>query len=187
MSRREVASLACKILALWLFAQAAVQVAAVVIHVIHEIYWAAIGDAAYGWGEFSAVIYSAPAVIMFAVGLFFWRGARWLAGKMVADDPAPVTASSLTQDSVLSVALAAIGVWLLIAAVRGLASNLAVTAGTTQQSDWLSGIYLSEALWSYGLALAFALGLIFGSSGISRFILRARRAGLKTKARDESP
>ena len=79
MTRREIATLACKILALWMFAQAAFFVAGVLLMAIISVA-AIFTDRGFRWDELAgAAVTGVPALGMLVIGLYFWFRAGRLA------------------------------------------------------------------------------------------------------------
>jgi len=99
---------------------------------------------------------------------------------MVSSDPVPVTQSDINQESVLSIAFAATGMFILVPALRNLAGNI---LGITMAGNWeylvpdrWTSSSWQAGFWSSFVGLGLAIWLIFGSRGIARFVLWARRA-----------
>jgi hypothetical protein len=123
MTRREIATLACKILALWMFAQAAFFVAGVLLMGIISIA-AIFTDRGFRWDELAgAAVTGVPALGMLFIGLYFWYRASRLAARMVSDDETPVTRPDITQADLMAVAFSTIGVFTLVPVFRDLAGS----------------------------------------------------------------
>jgi len=173
MTRREIAALACKVLALWTFTQ--------VILASRDALWMlaeAISDA-----NASRSIYVAAAatgmetIVMLLVALFFWFGASRIASWMVSDDPAPVTRPDIAQADIMAVAFSAIGVFTLLPSLRSLAGSLMILVQGPEvyPGGWANRNFQSS-FWPATIGLALSLWLILTPRGMVRLVLWARGA-----------
>src|SRR5262245_3213490 len=108
MSRREVAELACRVLALYLSVKVldALWQFSANLFAIRQGY-----DPNALWTVFLMAGYL---VAVFGVAALLWSKTDYFARRMAADDPAPVTRNDWDPETVLSVACAIIGVYALI-------------------------------------------------------------------------
>lgn len=175
MTRLEIAVLACRVLALWMFAQVAIaapSLAFLLAMAIHN----AFGSLEYRWDELIVVAHmTLPTVGVLVVGLLFWYRAGRLARRMVSDDPTPVTRPDLTRDDVLAIAFTATGVFTLVPVLRELAGSvIPMVRGDYPSSQWWSNAGWQASFWSSIVGLAWSLWLIFGARSIARFVRWAR-------------
>jgi hypothetical protein len=180
MTRREIATLACKILALWMFAQAAFFIAGVILMAIISVA-AIFTNRGFRWDELvGAAVTGVPALGMLVIGLYFWFRAGRLADRMVSDDETPVTRPDITQADVMAVAFSAVGVFTLVPVFRDLAASfIRIAEDEYRFSEYWASANWQARFWSSIIGLAFALWLIFGSRGIVRVVLWARGVAAK--------
>lgn len=181
MTRREIAVLACKFLALWMFAQGVLYGTSTVVLAIATV-GGLFTDRDAQWRLLAMLAYTGvPALCVLVAGIVLWKMSGRLAGRMVSDDPTPVTREDISAESVMSIAFAAVGVFVLVPVLRGLAGSLVgLVRGDHTLSDWADASW-HRNLWSSIVGLAFALWLILGSRGIVKVIRRYRTAGPKNK------
>jgi hypothetical protein len=187
MSRSAIAAVACRLLAMAMFALAALSVA----RTVAEMVAGGIGTTAFqnlleSFSEnlsvfgFSAL--GAGSLITGGMWLFCavygWFRADELALKMVGDDPEAVTSVRVTADEVLTAGCRLIGMVILVGALRKVAA-LAwafVLSDSRSFSTFLESGYdveAVEALLETGLAVWFLLG----PRGIVGLVVWARNAG----------
>lgn len=187
MTRREIAQLAVKILALWLFGEAIVGLSTVVSFIMALIRSPL--DQGFGLQEVLSTGSAAiPTVFYFLAGLFFWSRAETLAARMVSDDRAPVTGIGIDESGAMSVALTAIGVFILVPTLQGVARHLYfIWTGPYTVMEWLQSPEWQSSFWSSLFALVLALWLMLGSRGIVRAILWLRSAGRANRRKPAEP
>ncbi|HTV47528.1 MAG TPA: hypothetical protein VMG59_03700 [Phycisphaerae bacterium] len=180
MTRHEIATLACKILALWAFAEAILTSTGIITSVVflfsHEPQWP----------NFFSIVYLCTTPIgMLIIGLILWFRAPGIAARMVSSDPAVVTRADINQESVLSIAFAAIGVFIFVPALNTMVRT--VLGFMSGDGNWefvapISWIHLifQPNFWSSIVELGLSIWLIFGSRGIAHFVLWVRSAGPKS-------
>lgn len=176
MTRHEIATLACKILALWSFAQSLLLSTGIILIMIAIV--TEYTESARWSGLTAAMGSGAIPLGMFGLGLFFWFGANRLASRMVSNDPTPVTHVDLTPEDCLGIALSAIGVFIMVPVVRDLGATLVqISLDEFTLSQWWASASWQANLWSSIMGLGFAIWLIVGSRRIARFMLWLRKAG----------
>jgi hypothetical protein len=187
MTRHEIATLACKLLALWIIIQG-------VLYLPYLLYWLFLGIAT-AHNEFAAgfqlsAVYSFLSIGSFLIGLALWLLAPRLAARMVKSDDTAIVFPDLTQSSAMVVAFTAIGVFTLVPALKDLANltMLYMENNSTQPQLW-NNADTGTQLASFIIELLLSLWLIFGSRGIVRLVLWARTAATKhqTPAPPSSP
>jgi hypothetical protein len=187
MTQRDIATLACKIMALWFYVQAVINWAGVLI----GFFIALTQPSAHGGstGNFLtqyAVISLTVGGAYLMAGLVLWFGAARLASGMTKDDDA-LALPGITLDSAMTVGFAVVGAWWLVASVRDVTEQVIVALHSNpldapywRSPDWLASI--GSAL----VQLAFSLWLIFGSRGLVRLVMWARAVGATHGHRSES-
>ena len=175
MTRTEIATLACKILAMWVFAQAALLIVNVVMMIIF-----ALGNFHSGVSRSTdlaeAAVTGLPAVGAVIVGILLWSYAPQLASRMVSAGSETVTRPDLDHEAVLSVAFAAIGLWLLIPALRDVASIIITVAfGKLPLFEYWQDSRWQARFWPPVLETGLSIWLIVGTRGIVRLVLMLRR------------
>jgi hypothetical protein len=174
MTRLEIATLACKILALWMFAQAVTYLAAIIPTLI-ALMGRMFSYPPLGWRDFDSLVLPLQLLAgQVAVGLVLWFKAEWTARRMVSHESTPVAGSNITQADVMAVAFCAVGVFTLIPALQSVARQIAGLVMGTYRSP--SEVLGSPSFWSSVLVLAVSLWLIVGSHGVVRLVLWARSA-----------
>src|SRR5262245_32495917 len=125
MTRREIAKLACQILALWWFSQGVITAAGILLWAGFTAIGAAFGARGFDWVQLTgSLVMAVPALGYLIAGWFFWTRATRIAGRMMPDDATPVTRPDMTQADVMIVAFTAIGVFTLVPVLRELGSDL---------------------------------------------------------------
>lgn len=176
MTRLEIATLACKILAVWMFVQT-VLMAYTVVNMFVSLLIGVFGNGRFGADLAIAGFASLHVLVLLLIGLVLWFKAGTLAARMVSDDPTPVTRPEMTQEAVLAIALTAVGAFALISVLRPMATS--IISMSLAEETWASPRW-QAVFWSSLIGLALAIWLIFGSRGIARFVLWVRTAGVNS-------
>lgn len=181
MNRREIAALACKTLALLLFAQAAFISISSIVLILFAIL-AAPFRGWLNWDEISTLlILSIPVLATLIVGLLYWKHSRAIASRMVSGSPEPVTALSITVQDITIVAFNTAGVFILVEGVR---EFVATVFRMHQFNSTVADLWSHPQTWTALVQLAFGLWLVLGSQGIVRAVRWLRTAGV-SKPEDE--
>jgi hypothetical protein len=170
MNRREVAALACKVIALCMFMLALWAGSGLLLLPISGVL-ALFGGEAHRF--YTAVFIGVPTLSYLAGGLVLWFGADRIAARMTSDDPAPVTREDVTAESVLGIALVVVGLLVGIRALRGLAMSILVVSGYGGVRE-APGPRWHAGLWSSVLGVVIGLVLIFGRRGLVKLFRWAR-------------
>jgi len=174
MNRREIAEMACKTIALILFAQSIFLAIASLLYPLVVF----VHGAFYGWVDqaelLTAMIIAVPGLATMVTAALYWWNARKIAGRMVSSDPTAVSTVAISAQDVMMVAFSTVGVWSLINGVRHmvLLVFIAHESGASPGDFWLSS-NTAAAIVHVGLSL----WLILGSPGIVRLIFWLRTAG----------
>jgi len=175
MTKRELAALACKILALWVFY--------VCIRVLGYLILPFVGTPS-GWTVEGVlrqiVLVVGPSLGVFVFALLLWKGADRLAGQMVDDDPTPIGFAKVDYSGLLTVAIMVLGVVLVTVAIASIISSV-MSAALYRQIEKkelpLRGVEYGVEL-SQIINLLVGMWLILGTKRIVRFLGRARTMGL---------
>ena len=176
MTRIEIATLACKILALWMLAQAVANLGSIVSLLIFPL-WAGAFRGGGFLGGIDFLAWGVPSAFFagqIAMSLILWFGARRLASRMVSHDPALVVGTAFTQENAMAVAFCAVGTMTLIPEIQHILTGVSQLLGgfpSQMQPTWYAEII------SATLVAVISLLLIFRPSGIVRLVLLARRSG----------
>ncbi|MGQ0637497.1 MAG: hypothetical protein ACT4QC_23060 [Planctomycetaceae bacterium] len=186
MTRMQLASLACKVLALYCFVHAFTALVQFVLVLVPAIWdFACFGLNSTQFGSVTTV--GSYVVAMLVPAAWLWRNADHLARRMVFDDSEPVTPEAWSAEICLSVACTAIGVFAVMQALQQL---LLLTVNSWSISPFPAGLVKDPrhlALF-LGQVLYAALGgwLILGSRGVARLLIWAREAGGSKKQPTEA-
>jgi hypothetical protein len=187
MTRHEIAKLACRILAVWLFCQTVVQLYGVVLFMlfgIRELF----SDRA-NWTFLAGSAGVGLAGLGYAViGIILWWQSGRIAGRMVSSDPAPVTAANLDQNGAMSIAFCAVGVLLAGQAIPEMTRPVyAMVREYLDYQQVFSINYFEIKFWTNVGQLALALWLIFGACGLANLVRRMRTLGVADAADPQPP
>jgi hypothetical protein len=192
MTRFDIATLACRILAVVFVAVALVTTSKVLTIVIVQ----------YGQGRLlDNVFYGLPAVLGGAVWGFAsficWRYATSLAQWMVDDEDdeddadEPVTQLGLTAEQILALGCSLTGLFVVIAAVRTLmAIVVRFLLYKNSLDEWWADVEWRAGLVAAGIEFALGLWLVLGAQGFAAIIHWARTAKARTpsdSAEEQSP
>jgi hypothetical protein len=189
MTRREVAVLCCRVLALVVLAWSFITSASV-FPLLGEML---VGPSPYGTGARSRSTTATVHVTATCAGLLVAMALAWKADVishwMATDDPAPVTGPELSTQALLPVACVAVGLFTI---VRALPTIWRLLAGIVYFESSFSE-YWADDEWKVSLTsdvimLALGAWLTFGSREFVRLIMCARSGGSQvTRPTDDSP
>ncbi len=172
LTRLEIAELACKILAVWILAHAALSITPLLLF---------LGAAAFQLNPGEAFT---PCAVMGAVplgelivGVLLWRNAKAIGRRMVRDQSMPVTRIDLDTEHLMTIAFAVIGIYAVWASSAGVLQKAAEAFYMSQMQGIASAAFWADMRWNASLigtlgSLAFGVWLVFGSRGIVRFVRR---------------
>lgn len=185
MSRRELATIISKSLALLMFAQAAFLSVSGIILIVFEICTAPFRGLNDWYVVYTALILSIPTAAILIVGLIYWKNAFAIAGRMVSPDPTPVTSHPISVAEVMMVAFSTAGVFIFVKAVRDVVGMMYLVHRYDLFELNENGFWADPRTWSALAELALGLWLILGSRGIVRAIRWLRTPGVY-ELQDES-
>jgi hypothetical protein len=176
MTRREIAALCCRIVALIVLAWALTYL----VEVIPALNLALANSGRYGAGpSYFAAVTSlgmlGSILLLFAMGL--WWNAEAISQWMGPEDPEPVTGPELSAEALMPVASMGVGLFAITRAAPTffrLVTSVALTPttlGDSWNNDW------KVALASDALLMAWGVWLVLGSRGLVRIVKWARTAG----------
>jgi hypothetical protein len=175
LSRIAIAELACRLMALWLFAQVALGLTPLLM-LLPVLLFERGFDTSLGVAVAGALLPLGSLIF----GIFLWRGSRAVARRLVHDNPAPLVTRHFNRQDLMAVGFAVIGmyaVWtsaerMLRAAAQAIymAHQLRIeVAEFLNNTDWMAELLGNLA------GLAFGLCLLLGSRGIARLARRMAR------------
>jgi hypothetical protein len=170
----ETATLSCKILALWMFAQAATSFAYPIFSLILTVGSFIARQSNSSSFLVAAVIAAIPGLGMLVAGTILWFKAGWFAVRMVGDDLAHIPAAAMNPETVLAVSFAVIGVYVLTYVLQDLTALVVREVHDTGHDSWTTADWSSASSAFTGLAIS--AWLILGSRGLARLVLWARSA-----------
>jgi hypothetical protein len=184
MTRQEIASLACKVLAVWVFVHVALTAGKFALLVV-DMLMSIADDSVWGYQIRTLCLTSLLLLFYLLLAWMLWRKSDRLAVSMVCSDETPVVGSDITKSEWLSIAFVTLGGFLLVTAMRDLTQLL---ASLWIVSERVGRLAVDEVIGT-GVQLALALWLMLGSRGLARSMWRFRTAGLKgsADAQEEQP
>lgn len=186
LTKREIATLACKLMAIYAFLQA-IEAIALIVDVLYRLPAVVMVPA-----EFFYYIGLLLQPIGFVIaGSLLWKKAgvvgAWMVGHDLQDDQyeRDVAPQQPTIHEIQAIAFATVGLWVLVNAipdfVAGLSSSLFYSMADSPDSSYelyatqYVGVWLVDSL----LRLGIGVWLLLGASGLVRLILRLRNVGLQ--------
>lgn len=174
MTRRDIAGLACRIIAVYLLTQAVLSLAGGAVATLFGI----ASMISRGRTEFEyffgSAVYILPGIGSGLAGWFLWAKSVRIAARMVPDEPVSISLGSVTAADLLSIALSISGVFVTLNAVAYIVRNFALITAERNFSYWRSTSSWNQTFWSAVVELALGIWLIFGSRGIAAIIRKLR-------------
>lgn len=179
MTKRDMATLACRAMAVWLFVQAVLAGTSVVATLVMVCF-----EGLPNWSV--PLLALIPMAGILGAGALLWvlspRLGVWIGGE----DAENVELVKISSQSAMTIVLAAAGVYvfavnlhdLVAALVRPVASNLPMF-------QWWNNDHWQANLWGAVVGEVIGLWLIFGSRGLTRLIQWARQAGMRNGVKVE--
>lgn len=174
LTRADIAELACRVLALWVIAQATLSLSALLL----VAFTAMLGED--GGGRLpTALATGLLPVGELIVGILLWKGSRAFAERMVRDNRSPIIGTQLDTEALMVVGFAVVGIYAVWANVHDLLQMavqviyLSREQGIEYASFWGNARWQAD-FWSTLGSLAFGLWLVFGSRGLARAVRRIR-------------
>ena len=189
MTKREIASLACKILAVYALLQLPQYVQGIYfllsgiftgelwgedIHRTQSLFW-----------NLSTVF--VPTVLYLVAGILLWRSSDALAGRMVSDDQPPEGQSTISGQAVSVIAFSIVGLVVLVHAIPRITSVLSYLAFQPTmefESRWTANV-ISELI-ALGVQVILGAVLLVGGRALSQLVMRIRTAGLNNKDQNQT-
>ncbi len=184
MTHRQVATLACRVLAIWAFIDA--------LKLGHQPIQAIVALVRLGWRgvqvdyHWATAFTLIPIVMQIIIAIWLWKRAAivatWMTGESLQDDldePEVVRRQAKIHE-VQAVVLSSLGVWVLLEVVPNACSTIFefllayLIAGGTQMAFDRASHVISGSLWIWCFQLLLGLWLVFGAKGITRLLRRAR-------------
>ncbi len=188
MTRREIAELACKLMALYLFVNGLFSAEQLLVALLPTI-----GEAVsfgFRWHRFAPFMTAGSYVAaLFAPAALLWWQTEYFARRMVVDDSDPVTAREWNAETLTSIGFVVIGMNAVIQALQ-----LLLTLVISEARDYGSIGSLMGSQWGVSFAIhvchaILGIWLMLGSRGLSRVIMRMRtgRPGLAALPPESPP
>jgi hypothetical protein len=191
MTQREIARLACKVLAIWALFDALK--AASMLGRLADSVVTSVRD---GWNAQRAIFDMAFVIWPIAqviAAVWLWRRAgvvaAWMTGHDLQDEPdePDVSPRKANLDEVQSVVLSSLGVWMLLQTIPNAVHVIAVfllawSTSTKTTIDYASS-WVSTNVWVWTAQFVLGIWMIFGASGIVRMLKRFRYVGLEPNER----
>jgi len=174
MSKREIASLACKILALSVVVQGIIRLGSMVTTLVAR--------SIRGPGDWSVTVYGVCSsgfmgMLLLLLAWLIWAKSERLAVRMVGAEETPESGRSISQEEWINIAAGAVGILLLAVGVRSLVrsvvwSCVAVGSGARTTID-------TPGIVAAVVEIALGGWLVVGSKRMVRRIWRLRTMGRK--------
>ncbi len=182
MNRREIATIACRAIALILLAQVGYfLLTAIWLLGGHALTSSGHGGSFDSYGVVAVTIFGLPLLGGAVLAVVYWVKSPAIAARMVPGDPTPVTRISFDVRDATIVAYSMAGLFILL---DGLREFVSVMYMARQYGDTSYEMWTLPQAWRSLAQVTLALGLIFGSRGIVSLIDRVRTAW-DTKSGDE--
>jgi hypothetical protein len=177
LTRLEIAELACKIFALWVFAHAALTIAPLLVFLFVAPF-----QLDSGRPFASSALFAVMPAGEILVGVLLWTMSRAIGRRMVRDATAPVARTDIGAEHLMSIAFAVVGIYAVWASCEGLLQKAASAFYIARERGIESAWFWTDIEWKSRLlgtlgSLAFGLWLLFGSRGIVRIVRRIRGNG----------
>ncbi|MCK4624646.1 MAG: hypothetical protein KAV00_04990 [Phycisphaerae bacterium] len=186
MTKREIASLACKILAVY-----------ALLHIpqyLQGVYFA-LSSIIQGepiFGDTSGVllnfsIFLIPTLLYLAVGILLWRRSDALASRMVSDDQPSEGQSTISGRAVSAIAFSIVGLVVLVDAIPRIArvlSHLAFQPTMEFEGRWTANV-IAELI-ALGVQVILGAVLLVGGRALSQLVTKIRTAGLNDKDQNQA-
>ncbi len=175
LTSRQLAALACRVIALWLVVGTLADMAGVAVEAVTTVTTINTRNAAYFAGPFVGLV---ALCLPWAAAAYLWVRSDRMAARMVPDDAAAVPAGGPGYPGLLSVALTVAGAAAAVPAIRSLVTAIAyMVQKHSEFAAWWHDPYWVRQFCSSGVGIALAAWLLFGGRGIANLIVWARTAG----------
>ncbi len=189
MTKREIASLACKILAVYALLQLPQYVQGIYfllsgifagelwgdnIHRMHGSFW-----------NLSTVF--VPTVLYLVAGILLWRRSDALAGRMVSDEQTEGDQYRLPGREFMAIAFSIVGLVVLVHAIPRIAHILSYLASQPPpgfESRWTAST-IAEMV-ALGVQVILGAVLFMGGRALSQLVMKIRTAGLNNKDQNQA-
>ncbi len=181
MTKREIASLACKILAVYTLLK--------IPQYIPGLYFLLFGifveelryesTVPFFWQLSTTLV---PTLLYLVVGILLWCRSNALAGKMVSDEQTEEGQSRISGQAVSAIAFSIVGLVVLVHAIPRITSVLSYLAfqpAAEFEGRWTANV-IAE-LTALGVQVILGAVLLMGGRTLSRLVMSIRTAGLKNE------
>lgn len=184
MTRRDVATLAFKLFALWQILNG-IQVLATLIGLFIDAVikngWRSSMDAPHSWGDIISVAF-VPTAILALAGILLWWKAKPLAKRIFPNEESLVepNVAKTSYQNWLGMGICLMGLWLLVTGILTLAIFLVQRPAIARRYRMEPQPLWSDLdFWGFIIKLVVGLCLVLGSRGLSRLLWKIRHGGLK--------
>lgn len=176
VAKSTIATLACRLLALFFFTQVVTTLATFVMAIIAGF----ASPSRHEGGDIVVLIMAAaPTLILLAITIFLWKRAEWIGARMLPQSDDPFVISGFSSQKLLSVAFAAIGMYVFVYALLQLGRHLAVAfwensrfADSWNNANWQIGFWVN--IFQIGIGA----WLMLGMHGIARAVRSLQRGNV---------
>ena len=177
-----ITTLACRILALWVFTQAVTNLATVVIAIVALFGFAASGDKAAT--IIPTVITGVPSLILLAIAILLWVKADLIGSRMLPQTAEQIAICGPSSQEVLAIAFAALGMYVLVDALPKFGRQLAVAIWESHRfADAWNDTRWQIGFWANLFQIGIGIWLMLGMRGIARAVRSLQRSDVP---KDES-
>jgi len=175
LTRLEIAELACKVIALWVFTQVAFTTVPFLLFILAAIFQPNPGKTILVTLGISAVVPLGGLII----GIFLWKKSRAVARRMVSEDPSPVIRTDFGKEHLLSIAFTVVGIYAVWESMNGLFRIITQIFLFTREYGLMDSGLWKDIKWEASVcgtlgSLGFGIWLLLGSRGIVRLLQRIR-------------
>lgn len=182
MTHRQVATLACKVLAIWALIRA-IDSSAAPLQTIITIWQYMQRGVNVPSNYWNILLNLVPLALHLIVAIWLWKRAgvvaSWMTGHDLQDeaDERESTPRRADIDQVQAVVLSSLGVWVMLDVVPQIASTIfqvLLTWIASRGQIAMANRVVDSSVWVWSFQMLLGLWLIFGAPGITRLLKRAR-------------
>lgn len=175
VAKTTITTLACRILALWVFTQVVTSLATVVVG-IGGVWFTSSSNKAAAGTLIMTIFTVVPSLVLLAIAFLLWKKADYIGSLMLPQSDEQIVICGFTSQEVLAVAFAAIGMDVLVYALPQFGRHLAFAfwessrfADSWKNSDW------QIRFWVYLFQIGIGVWLMLGMRGIARAVRSLQR------------
>ena len=170
-----ITTLACRILALWVFTQAVTALATAVIAIVATFGFVSSGDKAVT--IFTTAITGVPPLILLAIACLLWVKADAIGSRMLSQTADQIVICGPSFQEVLAIAFAALGMYVLVDALPKFGRQIAVAVWESQRFvDAWNDTRWQIGFWANLFQIGLGIWLMLGMRGIARAVRSLQRS-----------